>query len=152
MAVEALSGTTSSELVWDAARRATAFTDPGQPIKVAGLDGWAPEGILAAGVAASIMTRFLDLAAAAHLEVLGYVSRQRALLRPLPEGPDLEISPCIVVSSEEAASRARSLFETAVAEAPSVRALRRFPAVDATYTVVRDPRDLINTPGWRARA
>jgi hypothetical protein len=151
MTVETLSGATSSEIVWDAASRGTAFTGAGHPINVAGLDGWSPEVILATSVAASIMTRFLSLAATAHLEVLGYVSRQRAVLAGAADAPDIEVSPCIVVTSEQAAARARTLLDSAVSEAPAVRALRRAPMVDPRYTVVRDPRDVVKTPGWRPR-
>lgn len=137
---------TSSELVWDTASRGTAFLAAESSISIAGPHGWSPEIILATSVAASIMTRFLALAASANLEVLGYVSRQHAT--PVDEshiGP-IELSACIVTSTDEGAAHAQSLFDTAVTDATVVRALRTPPTAEVRITVLRDRRYPVGIP------
>ena len=141
MTAEVLAGASSSEVVWDAAARATAYSEGAAPICVAGLDGWAPDGLLAVAAAASVMTRFLALAAEARLEVLGYVSHQRAACPAPGAAPRLDIAPCITVSSDDDAARARALFFAALEQAGVACALRQLPAVDVHVSVVAEPRD-----------
>ena len=133
---ETLTGAIASELVWDVAARATASAEGAEPLRIAGLHGWSPEGLLAAAAAASVMTRFLALAASAHLEVLGYVSNEHASPGGPGCGPQIDLAPCIVVSSDDDAARARALFAAALDEADVSRALRQPLRADVRVSVV----------------
>lgn len=143
---DTLTGATASELVWDVAARATASAEGAEPLRIAGLHGWSPEGLLAAAAAASVMTRFLALAASAHLEVLGYVSNEHA--SPGGCGPQIDLAPCIVVSSDDDAARARALFAAALDEADISRALRQPLRADLRVSVVAARPEAVP---WRRR-
>jgi organic hydroperoxide reductase OsmC/OhrA len=149
---ELLTATVTSELVWDAAARATAASAGTEPVHIGGLDGWSPEGLLATAVAASVMTRFLALAADDGLEVLGYVSCEAAAPGDGGTTPYVDIAPCIVVGSEADAARARTMFETAVDEAEVARALRHPIRTDVRVSVVAEARERPSGRAAKGRA
>jgi Zn-dependent M28 family amino/carboxypeptidase len=129
----------ASELVWDAGKHGTAIYPDGPPIGVSGPSGWPPELLLATGAAVSIMTRFLELAAEAHIDVLGYLSRQEVTSATVLEEPLIEMSVCIVVSTPDMGEMARTMLETSRTSAALTRLLRRPPMIDVHIKVVREP-------------
>jgi hypothetical protein len=138
----------ASELVWDAAGRGTAIYVNGPPIAVAGPAGWPPDVLLATAVATSIMTRFLELATDAHVEVLGYLSRQEVTRSTVSEEPTVEMSACVVVPSDDGVEYARTMMEMSRASAAVVRLLRRPPSIDVHIKVVREPEGRAGLPLW----
>jgi hypothetical protein len=120
-------------------------------MSVAGPDGWSAETILATSIGASIMSHFLTLATSAQIEVLGYVSRQSAAPPDESGVRRIEVSACIVTSTDEGAAHAGRLFDAAVKNAAVVQALQVPPTAEVRISVLRDRRDSLNLPTRRAQ-
>jgi hypothetical protein len=111
------------ELVWDEDLNATAFTGGALPIRIGPAVNLLPHQLLALSASSSLMTSFLDLAGANGVPVEGYVSSAR--LREGANGePELTLTPCVVVSSEEDRRLVADLWPQAVRYSRTLGVLR----------------------------
>jgi hypothetical protein len=108
-----------SDIVWDGGLHATAFVDNGAPL-VAGDDvGWTPALLIATAVAAALMTGVLRAAAAAKIELLGYVSEQRVDDTGQPTTSSLVLTPNITVRTRASAEALEPIVLSAIHRLPS---------------------------------
>lgn len=115
---------THCELIWEADRHCTV--QAGEVALASGEPAaWTPELLVAAGIAASMMTAFVRLAAAAGLTVLAYASQQRVERSADSEESQIVIAPCVTVRNGTDAVLARALCDHAVAESRMAALLSR---------------------------
>jgi organic hydroperoxide reductase OsmC/OhrA len=117
------------ELVWDADQDATAV--PWQPpwqgstIQVGPKAGWLPAHLVTLAAASGFMSTLLQLAEAAGVSILGYVSISKLHVptdrRSLPT---ITLTPCIVVASADAADKVAELCRQASEVCEVCRALQ----------------------------
>lgn len=126
-----------TELVWHGGESGTGLTEHGASMSCGCPAEWVPEHLLCLAADSSFMTTLLRLASEAGLEVLGYVSRAR-LEAPADAGqpPQVTLSPCIVVGSDEAARVIERLCNEAVRESLVSRVLHGRIHVSADVKVV----------------
>jgi hypothetical protein len=116
-------GDCTLELIWDEDLNATALTGGASPIRIGPAVNLLPHQLLALAASSSLMTSFLNLAAATGIPVTGYVSSAR--LRPGADGePELALTPCAVVSSEDDRRLAADLWPEAVRYSRTLELLR----------------------------
>jgi hypothetical protein len=129
---------TSTELVWDRERAATA-TSGDDVIPIGSGSAWTGQQMLATAASASLLATFMDLVGAAGVLVLGYVAQQHAV-----DAPDdgeivrIDIVACISVPSEAGARAARAAWDTATDRAPVLRALKCAVACEAHIVILSD--------------
>lgn len=114
--------TAYSELIWEAHGQCTV--QAGEVTLAAGdQEPWTPDLLLAAGVAASVMRTFLQLASRLGLTVLAYVSQQHVERSSDSHTSHIVVAPCVTVRTSEDVVLARALCDHAVAESPIVAML-----------------------------
>lgn len=119
---QSAAGSPCSELIWETDGQGTA--QAGDVSFAAGdRAAWTPEQLLGVAAAASLMSAFFELARRAGLSVLAYASQQHLERIEGKPRPELVISPCITVRSDEDAVLARALCDHAFAESTIVAAL-----------------------------
>jgi hypothetical protein len=111
------------ELIWDEDLNATALTDGAAPIRIGPAVNLLPHQLLALAASSSLMTSFLNLAAATGVPVQGYVSSARVREGAGGE-PELALTPCVVVSSETDAGLVAELWREAVRYSRTLGLLR----------------------------
>jgi organic hydroperoxide reductase OsmC/OhrA len=117
------------ELVWDADQDATAilWQPPwqGSMIQVGPKAGWLPAHLVTLAAASGFMSTLLQLAEAAGVSILGYVSISK-LHVPMDRRslPTITLTPCIVVASAEDADRVTELCQQASELCEVCRALQ----------------------------
>jgi hypothetical protein len=127
----------SSELVWDADRRATALS--GTVALPEGPDSdWSPCLLLATSVGASLLSTFLDLARRVHLPLLGLVMQQRAELDAEDDVSAIIVTACITVPTRVAALDAHTVWTRALREAPILKALSCRVIAEPSIVVLSD--------------
>ena len=111
------------ELIWDEDLNATALTGGASPIRIGPAVNLLPHQLMALAASSSLMTSFLELAAATGVPVEGYVSSAR--LRAGTNGePELALTPCVVVSSENDGRLVADLWREAVRYSRTLGVLR----------------------------
>jgi hypothetical protein len=129
------------ELVWDADRNATAV--PWQPpwqgsaIQVGPKAGWLPAHLVTLAAASGFMSTLLQLAEAAGVFILGYVSICKLHVpTDLRSLPTITLTPCIVVASTEEANKVSALCQQASELGEVCRALQgRLQVVPDTQVI-----------------
>ena len=111
------------ELVWDDDLNATALTGGAEPIRIGPAVNLLPHQLLALAASSSLMTSFLNLAAATGVPVQGYVSSARVREGAGGE-PELALTPCVVVSSETDAGLVAELWREAIRYSRTLGLLR----------------------------
>ena len=111
------------ELIWDEDLNATALTGGAAPIRIGPAVNLFPHQLLALAASSSLMTSFLNLAAATGVPVQGYVSSAR-VCDGAGGGPELALTPCVVVSSETDAGLVTELWREAVRYSRTLELLR----------------------------
>jgi organic hydroperoxide reductase OsmC/OhrA len=125
------------QLIWDRECAGTAQTQAGSSIQVGPYGEWTPEQLLVIAVEASLMTTFLQLAADAGLQILGYVSAAEADLTFVAGAqPSLVVRPCIVVASDRDRRLVQRLLARAAERSPVARALKDAVQVDPEVVTV----------------
>ena len=130
-----------SELIWEAGGRCTV--QAGEVALAAGEHTpWTPDLLVAAGLAADIMTMFMRLRVEAGLDLLAYASQQRVDRSPEDIRLEIVITPCITVRTVDDAVLALALWNRAVAASPLSRVvtcpLRIEPRIVALPDAVAD--------------
>lgn len=111
------------ELIWDEDLNATALTGAAGPVRIGPAANLLPHQLLAMAASSLVMTSFLNLAAATGVPVQGYVSSAR--LREGADGePELALTPCVVVSSEDDGRLVAGLWPEAVRYSRTLGLLR----------------------------
>ena len=126
-----------SELIWEADGQCTVQAGD-VALSVGEPRAWTPELLVAAGVAASIMSAFLRLASAAGLTVLACASQQRVERSADSAHALIVIAPCVTVPNSTDAVLARALCDHAVAELPVVALLSRPLRVEPRIVALPD--------------
>jgi hypothetical protein len=111
------------ELIWDDDLNATALTGGAEPIRIGPAVNLLPHQLLALAASSSLMTSFLNLAAATGVPVQGYVSSARVREGAGGE-PELALTPRVVVSSETDAGLVAELWREAVRYSRTLGLLR----------------------------
>jgi organic hydroperoxide reductase OsmC/OhrA len=130
-----------TELVWDRERTGTAMAGE-VALPASATHNWTPERLLATAAGASLMVSFTRLASEAHLALLGYVARQQATLAGGVNPAGVQVTACITVPSEAAASEARIVWDRAVAQDPLVNILACPVVCEPRIIVVGDAAPL----------
>jgi hypothetical protein len=126
------------ELIWDEDLNATALTGAASPIRIGPAVNLLPHQLLALAASSSLMTSFLELAAASSVPVQGYVSSAR--LREGADGePELALAPCVVVSSEEDGRLVAQLWPEVVRHSRTLGLLRDRVRVEPAVRVAPPP-------------
>ena len=125
----------SLELIWDEDLNATALTGAAAPIRIGPAVNLLPDQLLALAASSSLMTSFLNLAAASGVPVQGYVSSAR--VREAADGePELVLTPCVVVSSETDGRLVTELWREAVRYSRTLGLMRDRLRVEPAVRVV----------------
>ena len=112
----------SSELIWDTDRGATAVS--GSVAIPEGPDSdWSPTLLLATSAGASLLSTFVDLARRVHLPLLGLITQQRVDLDARKDVSSVIVNVCITVPTRVAAADAHTVWMRALREAPVLKAL-----------------------------
>ena len=98
-------------------------------------ESWTPDLLVATGLAVSVMTSFVRLAADAGLEVLAYASQQR-VDRSDGSRPVIVVAPCIAVRSAADGAAARCLCERAATALADAESLTSALAVEPRVAVI----------------
>jgi len=129
------------ELVWDADQDATAvpWHPPwqGSTIQVGPKAGWLPAHLVTLAAASGFMSTLLQLAEAAGVSILGYVSISK-LHVPIDRRslPTITLTPCIVVASTADAGQVAALCRQASELCEVCRALQgRLEVVPDTQVI-----------------
>jgi hypothetical protein len=127
----------SSELVWDAGRRATATS--GSVAVPEGPDSdWSPSLLLATSVGASLLSTFIDLAQRVQLPVLGLVTQQRVERDALHDVSAIVVTVCITVPTRVAAANAHTVWLRTLHDAPVLKALSCRVIAEPSIVVLSD--------------
>lgn len=127
-----------SELVWETDGQATA--QAGDVSFRAGEGAaWTPEQLLGLAAGASVMSTFFALSRGAGLTARAYVSQQRVEQREGMPRPEIVVSPCITVSSNDDAVLALAACDRAFAES-TVAAALSWPIRLEPHVVVLPPQ------------
>jgi len=105
------------ELVWDTACAGTATAPSGAVLAVGEGVAWSPENLLALSAASCLMRTFLTMAAAEHLDVLGYVAAA-GVEGSLPDSRAIRVRSCVVVPTDIPAARVLDVCSRATAASP----------------------------------
>ncbi len=106
-----------AELIWDQRHTGTVTSPGGHELRTGDEAEWTPTRLFSAALQSALMHAFLELAEAAGLDVLGYMSSGEVVVSA--GKAKFELAPCIVVSSKADRERAHTLIHQAAASAAS---------------------------------
>lgn len=125
------------QLVWDTDRSGLGSLDGEGDVRVDPASAWGPSSLLALSASSALMAGFLDLADAAALRVLGYVSAAY-LERPGPASSRalVRLVPCVTVASDGDVALTELLLQTAAASSSVVQCLGEHLVIESDVRVL----------------